>query len=953
MGPHNCGTTTKQARDAVIDPTQTAFVPGRDIADNVLCHLEEIDYLAAVQQPGCVLFLDFEKAYDRLDRGWLFKSMTALGFPHSALRWVQLLLQGTVGQILYNRGFHSRQFAIESGCAQGSPLSPLLYVIAAQPLAAKCRQVQRDQQDFVSITMPDGTLAPVCHQHADDTTLHAASVSSLNLLLTTAVQPFCRASAGQLNISKSRGLVMGSHAAFTGVEPVTGVLFPDTSQDPVRHLGILLSSAGASQQHTDQLFQERLRTITWRIRHWSRYELTILGRCEVAKQILASCLSYHIQFVAPSDQLLQLLHRRILAFVLGKGLPAQQQLTQLKGSPSAAVASLPKSMGGIAQVDVRAHATALQAKIAARLLWPHRQPWKVYMRHAFERCLPTVGVAVLVQHTRHTGAAALHQRHQLYLAAIRQVGLQRHLPHEQMSRQQIQLEPLVGNYSVCQQSTGQPFIAESQLPQQYRQLPTKTIGAVCDALPQGLPVSGALLPDSWVATLQRPTAPDLWQVSADGQWVRRHAAGRFQYYQVMPSAKLTQLQPQDVPAMVPLAAWQGCCVVDIADALHPEAVKRRQLQQQQQQRQHQRQQQQQQEQQQPEQEQQQQHQEPQQDQQPQQPQPQPVLFQQQQPPPHPVAAGAAAVSSRRRRMSARDRRITRALTRENPNWRQEQQEQQRRLQFFPANDPPGIHLSPDTPEDQPSGPDHVPLPAPRHQLPAPGPSAPHLLQAAFPTGATLHSLQPQTAAAPPRPARVPVSARRTSQPRRQQQFAALAAQQQAARGQQLQHRRQGAWERRQLGRQLQSTLYLVGQWSSIRLDPSVWGFGFFMGILQYEVRAATQRLLQCQCAGLPGWVPGMGIIPRLWRTADGLLQPQQGLSALEAGQKRSWQQMMTSASSSSGTRQPFFFFFFFLGGASYMDGSHEPSNPKVGAETPATWQTGARCGHRRGPTALL
>jgi hypothetical protein len=62
------------------------------------------------------------------------------------------------------------------------------------------------------------------------------------------------------------------------------------------------------------------------------------------------------------------------------------------------------------------------------------------------------------------------------------------------------------------------------------------------------------------------------------------------------------------------------------------------------------------------------------------------------------------------------------------------------------------------------------------------------------------------------------------------------------------------------------------------------GFGFFMGILQYEVRAATQRLLQCQCAGLPGWVPGMGIIPRLWRTADGLLQPQQGLSALEAGQ---------------------------------------------------------------------
>jgi hypothetical protein len=35
-----------------------------------------------------------------------------------------------------------------------------------------------------------------------------------------------------------------------------------------------------------------------------------------------------------------------------------------------------------------------------------------------------------------------------------------------------------------------------------------------------------------------------------------------------------------------------------------------------------------------------------------------------------------------------------------------------------------------------------------------------------------------------------------------------------------------------------------------------------------------------------------------------MLQPQQGLSALEAGQKRSWQQMMTNAGSSSSGRQP-------------------------------------------------
>ncbi len=45
-----------------VDPTQTAFVPSRGIGDNVLCHLEEVEYLKQTGQPGCMVFLDFSKA---------------------------------------------------------------------------------------------------------------------------------------------------------------------------------------------------------------------------------------------------------------------------------------------------------------------------------------------------------------------------------------------------------------------------------------------------------------------------------------------------------------------------------------------------------------------------------------------------------------------------------------------------------------------------------------------------------------------------------------------------------------------------------------------------------------------------------------------------------------------------------------------------------------------------
>eukprot|EP00775_Hariotina_reticulata_P014958 gene14958-biopygen52 len=70
-----------QVLPSVIDPTQTAFVPGRQIADNVLCHLEEVDYLQQEQQPGVILFLDFAKAYDRLNRTWIQLCMKRMCFP--------------------------------------------------------------------------------------------------------------------------------------------------------------------------------------------------------------------------------------------------------------------------------------------------------------------------------------------------------------------------------------------------------------------------------------------------------------------------------------------------------------------------------------------------------------------------------------------------------------------------------------------------------------------------------------------------------------------------------------------------------------------------------------------------------------------------------------------------------------------------------------------------------
>ena len=155
----------------VVDSTQTGFLPQRWIGDNILAHLETIDFHQYSQQPGVLLFLDFEKAFDRLDRPWMERCMAAVGFGAGAQRWVSLLHAGTTARVAFN-GWHTARFPVQSGVFQGSPLSPLLFVLAVQPMAAHARQLAA-QQGLHALSTPLGQPAPFMHCHADDTTIHA------------------------------------------------------------------------------------------------------------------------------------------------------------------------------------------------------------------------------------------------------------------------------------------------------------------------------------------------------------------------------------------------------------------------------------------------------------------------------------------------------------------------------------------------------------------------------------------------------------------------------------------------------------------------------------------------------------------------------------------------------------------------------------------------------------
>ena len=553
------------ALDTVIDPTQSAFIPGRWIGDNVLYHLHEVDYLDVAQLPGCAIFLDFEKAYDRQDRDWTMMCAERLGFGDGVRRWFWLLMSGTTGRVSFN-GHRTDSFPINNGMAQGSPLSPILFIISAQPLASHLRRLQHTGA-VQGIPLPDGTRGPPCLQHADDTTLHASSVEEAVVLLD-GVRLYCAASNAKVNTTKSHGRALGTHRALTlgpgDVEPLTGVPFADADV-PIVHLGVpLCATANAQRAAATALFERMLQGIKAGTARWAAQELSYTGRVHIAKQELASTLYYHGAFVPFTKAQLDRADAVLRAFMRCSTVADDERATSL---PAAAVTVLPAADGGAGAPDIATQIECLQAKNIARMLQPQRHPWKVFGLELLRIHSPHLGAALVV-HDQRGSLAGLPDRLRHALRCFRATRPHRVSAPENLTYHEVLLEPLFGNQRITRpgsvaalQPTAFPLVSAAG---KYRL--GDLLAARVDALlaPEANTLLSCL-PDPWRTTLLGPAPAPVWSLHAGAEMVYRRAAGAHpqQLYCILDSG---QLRATSLPVPPGAQLWDECLVVDCASA---------------------------------------------------------------------------------------------------------------------------------------------------------------------------------------------------------------------------------------------------------------------------------------------------------------------------------------------------------------------------------------------------
>lgn len=86
----------------IIHPIQTGFVSGRRIHDHIIFMRDLQDKCTLDDEETFAMFLDFEKAYDRVNWNYMYDVLETMNFGERFIAWIQLLYCKPIVYLLLN-----------------------------------------------------------------------------------------------------------------------------------------------------------------------------------------------------------------------------------------------------------------------------------------------------------------------------------------------------------------------------------------------------------------------------------------------------------------------------------------------------------------------------------------------------------------------------------------------------------------------------------------------------------------------------------------------------------------------------------------------------------------------------------------------------------------------------------------------------------------------------------
>lgn len=183
----------------ILVPEQAGFRKGYGTVDNgvMLNYLVEREIKREGKIYAC--FVDFEKAFDSIDRAALWEKLRRVGVPTKFIRVLQSLYERVVMKVCVNESECTGGFLAERGLRQGCKLSPLLFAIFVNDLPNYLTRIEMHTPYIANREV--GTL-----MYADDLVLMSQTAVGLQRGLNC-LSNYCDEWKLRVNVKKTKVVV--------------------------------------------------------------------------------------------------------------------------------------------------------------------------------------------------------------------------------------------------------------------------------------------------------------------------------------------------------------------------------------------------------------------------------------------------------------------------------------------------------------------------------------------------------------------------------------------------------------------------------------------------------------------------------------------------------------------------------------------------------------------------